>query len=92
MLLKDYLNCAKLTDLTIISASFNSSSWLNLNLALTEFLNPEIKIYWIVAQNSPLEDRVKDLLNEKFIVIEGPLITNEEKKALDGAPFNMLKR
>lgn len=91
MKLQEYLQTSTEGDLTIISSSFKSAKFLNLNLALTKTLNPDKKIFWIIVQNTPLEFRSSDELNEEFIIIDGPVITGEEKKSIGYGSFQHAK-
>lgn len=60
--------------LTICSVSYNHSRHLLTNIALARFLNPNIKIEWLIANNRPEDtfDEIIKTYNSFIKVVNGP--------------------
>ncbi len=64
------LKMTHVSDLTICTVSFNSKLWLDLNLELTSSLNPNTRINWVIAENSPPESVLRlDSNDRRFTLI-----------------------
>lgn len=78
---------------TIISVSFRSRKLLELNYDLVKFLNPGVKLRWIVVQNTPENELHEDLQmdDSRFEVIKGPVITKMEASSIGYGSFHHAK-
>ena len=61
-------------DLTICTVSYDSGPYIELNLALTERLNPGEQPRWLVCENSPAGSayRFSSSRQDAVSIIEGP--------------------
>ena len=61
-----------INDITICTVSYNSRSYIELNMELTKYLNRNVKPKWLVVENSPINSKEKfNVEDERFHLIEG---------------------
>jgi hypothetical protein len=79
--------------LTIISVSYNSKPYLELNYRLVKALNPDTPFEWIVVQNTPADKLADDLAMDdpRFTMVPGAHMTAEEANNISYGSYHHVK-